>query len=166
MRADRPSRAGYASCCAPRWSTRASACSPPSGGTSTTRAGSSTRSSTCRSSASDVRESPGSAILARAAPTTLQLEANVTKPAAVALTLGLALAGPAFPADAQVKARFDALLDEAWELDKKENPLQATATGDHRYNDRLPSVAPADLERRAAATRAPRGRPQATDTRA
>jgi uncharacterized protein (DUF885 family) len=71
------------------------------------------------------------------------------------LALAAALVAPtvvsAQPADA--KARFDALLSQAWELDKRENPLLATGTGDHRYNDRLPSVAPADLERRAAAAR-------------
>ena len=44
-------------------------------------------------------------------------------------------------------------LAQAWELDKQENPLRATATGDHRYGDRLPSMTPADLERRAAAAR-------------
>ncbi len=91
----------------------------------------------------------------------------MTKPSALSsgchkvLSLSLSLAilslappGPALPADTQAKARFDALLSEAWELDKRENPLLATATGDHRYNDRLGSVAPADVERRAAAARA------------
>jgi uncharacterized protein (DUF885 family) len=73
---------------------------------------------------------------------------------ALAFLIALALPGAASPADAQAKARFDKLLADAWELDKKENPLLATATGDHRYNDRLPSVAAADLERRAAAARA------------
>ncbi len=71
---------------------------------------------------------------------------------AIALALVLPGAGAA-AADAGAKARFDALLSEAWELDKRENPLLATGTGDHRYNDRLPSVGPADLERRAAASR-------------
>ncbi len=83
--------------------------------------------------------------------------------AALALVFGIGLPGAGLAADAQVKARFDALLEDAWELDKKENPLQATATGDHRYNDRLPSVAPADLERRAAASRAQLERLQAID---
>jgi uncharacterized protein (DUF885 family) len=76
----------------------------------------------------------------------------------IAPLLGL-LASLALPATLlaqapDAKARFDTLLAEAWELDKRESPLLATATGDHRYNDRLPSVAPADLERRAAAARA------------
>jgi uncharacterized protein (DUF885 family) len=73
--------------------------------------------------------------------------------AALALPLLLAAAG-ATAAQSDAKARFDALLAQAWELDKQENPLRATATGDHRYNDRLPSMAPADIERRAAAARA------------
>jgi uncharacterized protein (DUF885 family) len=72
------------------------------------------------------------------------------------LGLALVVAGTlaaATPAnDAEAKARFDALLEEAWEFAKRERPLFATATGDHRYNDRLPSVAPPDLERRAAAS--------------
>ena len=52
------------------------------------------------------------------------------------------------------KTRFDALLADAWEQDKRENPLFATSTGDHRFDDRLPSVGAADLDRRAAAARA------------
>jgi len=74
--------------------------------------------------------------------------------AGLAAALALGFAAPrAQAADSDAKARFDALLAEAWELDKRESPLLATATGDHRWNDRLPSMAPADLERRAAASR-------------
>lgn len=86
--------------------------------------------------------------------------------ASLAVVLALALPAAAFPADPAVKARFDALLQEAWELDKKESPLLATATGDHRYNDRLGSVAPADIERRAAAARDQLARLQAIDSKA
>ena len=71
---------------------------------------------------------------------------------ATALAAGLA-ALPALGAEADAKARFDALLAQAWELEKQENPLRATASGDHRFNDRLPSMTMADLERRAAAAR-------------
>jgi uncharacterized protein (DUF885 family) len=75
--------------------------------------------------------------------------------ALAALLLVLAVAVPRARAeDAQAKARFDALLQDAWENEKRENPQLATATGDHRYDDRLESVATADLERRAAANRA------------
>ena len=74
--------------------------------------------------------------------------------AGLAAALALGFAAPrAQAADSDAKARFDALLAEAWELDKRESPLLATATGDHRWNDRLASMAPADLERRAAASR-------------
>jgi len=74
--------------------------------------------------------------------------------AGLAAALALGFAAPrAHAADSDAKARFDALLAEAWELDKRESPLLATATGDHRWNDRLASMAPADLERRAAASR-------------
>jgi uncharacterized protein (DUF885 family) len=34
-----------------------------------------------------------------------------------------------------------------------ENPLLATSTGDHRFDDRLPSMTLADIERRAVAMR-------------
>ena len=44
--------------------------------------------------------------------------------------------------------RFTALVDEIWEFDVRENPLFATSTGDHRFNDRLPIVSVADSERR------------------
>jgi uncharacterized protein (DUF885 family) len=52
-------------------------------------------------------------------------------------------------ANADAKSRLDALLAEVWEQSLVENPLLATATGDHRFDDRLPSMAMADLERRA-----------------
>ena len=51
-------------------------------------------------------------------------------------------------------AAFHALLDEDWEARLREDPLLATSIGDHRYDDRLPSVAPADLERAAQRQRA------------
>src|SRR4029079_8074128 len=43
---------------------------------------------------------------------------------------------------------FKALLHEAWEFQLREDPLLASSTGDTRYDDRLPSVAPADFGRR------------------
>lgn len=43
------------------------------------------------------------------------------------------------------------IFDEYWEFQLVENPLRATSVGDHRYDDRLPSVRRADEERRAAA---------------
>ncbi len=45
------------------------------------------------------------------------------------------------------------VLDETWEFQLREEPLFATQVGDNRYNDQLPSVTPADFERRAAFAR-------------
>jgi uncharacterized protein (DUF885 family) len=44
--------------------------------------------------------------------------------------------------------QFSALVDEMWQTQLREDPLFATAAGDHRYDDRLPAVSPADQERR------------------
>jgi uncharacterized protein (DUF885 family) len=44
--------------------------------------------------------------------------------------------------------RLHALFDRAWETRLRENPLSATSVGRHEYDDRLPSITPADLERR------------------
>jgi len=72
-----------------------------------------------------------------------------------AATLAMGLAAPrAGATETNAKTRFDALLAQAWEQDMRESPLRATATGDHRFNDRLPSMTIGDLERRAAAARA------------
>jgi uncharacterized protein (DUF885 family) len=49
-------------------------------------------------------------------------------------------------AEQQIKT----LLDEAWEFRLREDPLLATSTGDHRYDDKLPSVSLADEKRRDA----------------
>ena len=54
----------------------------------------------------------------------------------------------------RASAELHLLLDEDWEARLRENPLLATSTGDLRYDDRLPSVAPADLEKAAARQRA------------
>ena len=69
--------------------------------------------------------------------------------ARLALVLVL-LAGAAAAADAQdSRSRLHALFDEEWEFRLREDPLFATSTGDHRYDDRLPSVSIADEKRRA-----------------
>jgi uncharacterized protein (DUF885 family) len=70
--------------------------------------------------------------------------------------LALLLLGCALPlgaGDTEAKERLGALLAEAWEHDLVESPLLATATGDHRFDDRLPSMTVADLERRADQSR-------------
>jgi uncharacterized protein (DUF885 family) len=60
-------------------------------------------------------------------------------------------------------AEFHRLLEEEWEARLREQPLLATSVGDHRYDDRLPSVAPADLQRSAERERATLQRLQAID---
>jgi uncharacterized protein (DUF885 family) len=45
-------------------------------------------------------------------------------------------------------AALNALFAEQWQYSLREDPLAATEVGDNRYNDRLPSMTPADLERR------------------
>ena len=81
-----------------------------------------------------------------------------------AATLAMGLAAPrAGATETNAKTRFDALLAQAWEQDMQESPLRATATGDHRFNDRLPSMTIGDLERRAAAARSQLATLQAID---
>jgi uncharacterized protein (DUF885 family) len=65
----------------------------------------------------------------------------------------LGSAQPASGGGGDAKERLDALLTEAWERDLADNPLLATATGDHRFDDRLPSMTMADIERRATRSR-------------
>ncbi len=65
--------------------------------------------------------------------------------------------------DADAKKRLDTLLADAWEYRLVEDPLLATAVGDHRFDDRLPSVTMADLERRAARSQQLLDRLQAID---
>ena len=63
-------------------------------------------------------------------------------------------AAPAHPARAAASADLHRILDDDWEARLREDPLLASSVGDHRYDDRLPSVAPADLERGAQRQRA------------
>jgi uncharacterized protein (DUF885 family) len=46
------------------------------------------------------------------------------------------------------ESRFKAITDAVWEFDMVENPLHATATGDHRFNDKLPADKKEDQLRR------------------
>src|SRR5689334_15649849 len=55
------------------------------------------------------------------------------------------------------------LFDDEWAWRMREDPLFATSVGDHRYDDKLPSVAVADHERRANDLRAFQKRLQAID---
>jgi len=57
------------------------------------------------------------------------------------------------PADPTPSEALQVLLQEAWEHQLREFPVFATNAGDHRYDDRLESMKPADIERRAAQDR-------------
>lgn len=50
-------------------------------------------------------------------------------------------------------ARLHDLFDREWELRLRESPLFATSVGRHEYNDRLPAMTLADLQRRVQASR-------------
>ncbi len=47
---------------------------------------------------------------------------------------------PASAADKTASAQLAAIIEEAWEFTLSEDPLFATNTGDHRYDDQLPHV--------------------------
>jgi uncharacterized protein (DUF885 family) len=63
------------------------------------------------------------------------------------------LVAPTASAAPTASEQFAKLLDDAWQFELKENPLFATETGDHRYDDQLPKVSLADAQRRNDATR-------------
>ena len=78
----------------------------------------------------------------------------------------VAASPPAASVDA--KRRLQALFDEEWEFRLREDPLFATSVGDHRYDDRLPSVSVAAESARTETRRQFRERllsidPQALD---
>jgi uncharacterized protein (DUF885 family) len=56
-------------------------------------------------------------------------------------------------ADETASEPFTRLLNESWEFTLREDPLFATDTGDHRYDDKLPKISLADARRRNAAWR-------------
>ncbi|HEY7575004.1 MAG TPA: DUF885 domain-containing protein, partial [Thermoanaerobaculia bacterium] len=92
-----------------------------------------------------------------------ELSARVRSAIASAFLL-LGFAAGAAPALAQdAGARLMTLFDEEWEFRLREDPLFATSAGDHRYNDRLPSVTVADEKRRADYRRGLRDRLRAID---
>src|SRR5437660_6375363 len=47
-----------------------------------------------------------------------------------------------------IVTHLHALFDRTWETRLRESPTFATSVGRHEYDDRLPSVTPADLARR------------------
>src|SRR2546428_8095172 len=54
----------------------------------------------------------------------------------------------ALPAVASEVAKLHAIFDKNWETRLRESPLFATSVGRHEYDDRMPSVTMANLERR------------------
>lgn len=71
----------------------------------------------------------------------------------ISLSLAILAAIGLAAAERDAGGRLHALFEREWEWRLEENPLLATDVGRHEYNDRLPSVAAADRERRAEATR-------------
>ncbi len=65
----------------------------------------------------------------------------------------IASLAPALAAAEGEDRKLRALFDEAWAFRLAEDPLFATSAGEHRYDDKLPSMTHADLERRAAHAR-------------
>jgi uncharacterized protein (DUF885 family) len=75
------------------------------------------------------------------------------------------VAAPPIPAPgaSAASAGLHRLLEEEWAARLREDPLLATSVGDHRYDDCLPSVALADLERAAQRRRSTLTRLQAIE---
>ncbi len=67
---------------------------------------------------------------------------------------------------AEPATALDTLFEEAWQFQLQENPLFASETGDHRWDDRLPSMTRADFERRGAFYREMLGKLGAVDRQA
>ncbi|MEX2187221.1 MAG: DUF885 family protein [Pirellulales bacterium] len=58
----------------------------------------------------------------------------------IALASLIAFAAAPAPVQADATADFHRLLDESWEADMRADPLWATQTGDHRFDDALPDL--------------------------
>jgi uncharacterized protein (DUF885 family) len=69
-----------------------------------------------------------------------------------AVAAGLLLAGSA-AGQSGASRQLRQLFEQEWEYRLKEDPLFATRVGDHRYDDKLPSVSPGDFDRRLKADR-------------
>jgi uncharacterized protein (DUF885 family) len=73
------------------------------------------------------------------------------------------LGTPLTAAETAASQEFAALVADAWDFRLREDPLFATETGDHRYDDQLPNVSLDDEARRDAAHRAFVARLEAID---
>jgi uncharacterized protein (DUF885 family) len=65
----------------------------------------------------------------------------------VLATVAAGVAAPAARAADDAGARLNALFQSEWERGLRENPLQATYVGDHRYDDRWPDLSAAAMEK-------------------
>jgi len=65
----------------------------------------------------------------------------------IVLLLALPLYAENAAQNAEV-AKLHALFDRSWETSLRESPMFATSVGRHEYDDRMPSMTPADLARR------------------
>ena len=79
----------------------------------------------------------------------------MSQPRSLALALLLTLsAGTCTLSQSGSQSPLTSVINDAWEFEKRENPLFATTTDDHRYDAELPSMAPTDLARREDSLRA------------
>lgn len=79
------------------------------------------------------------------------------------LLAGLCLAGSAAAQSGDASGTFNQLLDDYWQNELRESPVRATYSGDHRYDDQLSSVTPADHQRRTEQAKDFQKRLQAID---
>jgi uncharacterized protein (DUF885 family) len=61
---------------------------------------------------------------------------------------------PVHAEDPSTSRAFQQLVDQMWDFEMRENPLQATRVGDNRFNDQLPRVSLGDIKRRKSAKQA------------
>ena len=86
-------------------------------------------------------------------------------PPFLAAFLAVAVLSPSAASAQDARAKLHALFDEEWEFRLREDPLFATSTGDHRYDDRLPRVSLAEEKRRTDFRRSLLGKLRAIDPR-
>jgi uncharacterized protein (DUF885 family) len=102
-------------------------------------------------------------------PDPLDIIASITGEGAVMFDgilcalMGLTALLPAPAEGTDAGSRLHALFDEEWEFRLREDPLFATSVGDHRFDDKLPSVRISDEKRRAEIRRRLRDRLLAID---
>ncbi|MDJ0940864.1 MAG: DUF885 domain-containing protein [Woeseiaceae bacterium] len=73
------------------------------------------------------------------------------KPTLILVSVLLGIAAAAADEITPAEAQLESLMAEYWDYVLAENPLAATRAGLKEYNDRMPSVTPADQARRLAA---------------